>query len=81
MYKHSLRSHFSTIAIFSGGARFDKMTAHIINTLNTCSSQPITYVGSIGNQYQNLLETNYASNKILDHEEIVVNRNYNEEKQ
>ena len=74
------KSHFSTIAIISGGPNYDHTAARLIDIINNSSPQKVNFVGSIGSQYSHKLNNIYASNSILDHEEIIVNRNYNEHK-
>lgn len=74
----SNRFSFATIAIISGHPRFDKYTARIIDVLKEQSKEPLDFVGVIGDEYSKKLTQTYASSSVLDHDEIVINRNYRE---
>jgi hypothetical protein len=73
------RCRFTTIGIVSGHPRYDKYTARIIDTLKQQSTEPLNFIGAIGNEYSDRLSERFASSAILAHEEIVYTRNYCEE--
>ena len=80
LYNQAVKSGFSTVAIISGAPRFNKLAAKIIDNLKAVSTENINFVGAIGNEHANKLEKTYLSNEVLDHDEIVIHRNYNEQK-
>lgn len=71
--------NFATnIAVISGNSKNDKTAARLIQFLKANSKTDLRFVGVLSENNAHLLDECYASSSILDHEEIVINRNYNE---
>ncbi len=67
----------TTIGIISGHPRFDKQAARIIDVLKEQSKDKLQFIGVIGNEYAGKLDKSFGTTSALNHEEIVVTRNYN----
>lgn len=71
--------NFATnIAIISGNSKNDKTAVRLIEFMKANSKADLRFVGVLNDSNAHLLSECYAPSSILDHEEIVINRNYNE---
>ena len=61
------KSYFSTIAVISGGARYDATAARLIDIMKNSSQNKVNVIGSIGEKYEDKLDEKLASKDILDH--------------
>lgn len=75
----SNRFRFTTIGIVSGNPKFDAQTAVLIDKIQKQSSEPVNFIGVIGDEFASKLQTRYGSTSVLDHHENVITRNYDED--